>query len=209
MLSNTVISERQISTLSARAIPKPASDQNTDDIIPARYMKEITFSNVGEYVYIDERIKDGKEVQGHPFNNPKYRGAQILLAGPNYGCGSSREHAPQALYRYGIRAVIAPSFAEIFAGNCASLGLIAARVAPEAMEELLSFVEGSPEEELHIDLSSKLLSYGPKSTAIEMPEGRRRSFLDGTWDAMAVLMQNEEGIEGVRKSLDYLFPTSR
>ena len=116
MSDKFIIPENQIIEVNGRGIPKPANDQNTDDIIPARYLKEITFANMGEYAYFDERFKDGNPVEDHPFNDSKYQGATILIGGANYGCGSSREHAPQALHRYGVNAIVAPSFAEIFAG---------------------------------------------------------------------------------------------
>ena len=111
-MSDVKIEENIILEIKGKAIPKTTNDQNTDDIIPARFMKEITFANMGKYAYYDERYKDGEEIAEHPLN--KYQGGTILIGGANYGCGSSREHAPQALHRYGIKAVIAESFAEIF-----------------------------------------------------------------------------------------------
>src|SRR3989344_8528507 len=122
------IQEKAIEKIVGKAIPKPSNDQNTDDIVPARYLKEITFAKMGNYAYFDERFKDGKEVKEHVFNQPAHKGAKVLIAGANYGCGSSREHAPQALKRFGIDAIIAESFAEIFAGNCASLGIVGVTV---------------------------------------------------------------------------------
>lgn len=196
-----LIPENQIIKIIGRGIPKPANDQNTDDIVPARYLKEITFANMGEYVYFDERVKEG---ESHPFNDSKYQGARILVGGANYGCGSSREHAPQALHRYGIKVIIAPSFAEIFAGNCASLGIVGIIVSQQDATELADFVKQNPSIEIIINLADKIISYGSKSITFDMPEGRRQAFLNGTWDAMTILQQTETEVEKVIQRLNYV-----
>ena len=193
-----------IRKISGRAIPKPANDQNTDDIVPARYLKEITFARMGEYAYYDERFKDGKPVQNHPFNDARFKGANILVGGANYGCGSSREQAPQALQRYGISAIIAESFAEIFAGNCASLGVVGVTVPAGDVAYLAKLAETSPQSSVVIDLESKQISAGGKTIAFGIPEGRRRAFLDGTWDAMAILQADAAGIAAAERRLEYL-----
>jgi 3-isopropylmalate/(R)-2-methylmalate dehydratase small subunit len=211
------IEDKVISRIVGRAIPKPAAKQNTDDILPAQYLKEITFANMGKYVYDGERFKNGIPVAEHPFNDPQYAGRNILLAGADYGCGSSREHAPQGLYRFGIRAIVAESFHEIFAGNCASIGLVAVTAKKEDVEELVYEVNRAPLLDFQIDLNRKKLSYlamavgyGPNKCAssveldIDLPEGRRQAFLNGTWDALSVLGTNEEGIKKAEESLEYL-----
>lgn len=184
-----------IKTINGKAVPKTANDQNTDDIVPARFLKEITFKNMGKFVYCDERVKNGIEVKEHPFNNPKFAGANILIAGANYGCGSSREHAPQALRRFGINAIIAESFAEIFAGNCASLGLAGITVSKEEIARLAELVEKNPKTELAIDLETKKIEVNGQKISFEIPEGRRQAFLNGTWDAMAILKSKEKETE--------------
>jgi 3-isopropylmalate/(R)-2-methylmalate dehydratase small subunit len=200
-----IIKESSIDKIVGTAIPKPANDQNTDDIVPARYLKEITFANMGNYVYFDERYKDGQPVKDHPFNDEKYKGANILLAGANYGCGSSREHAPQALKRFGIKAIVAQSFAEIFAGNCASLGVVGVTVNGKKLDELIELVTKNPSTELTLSLSDKYVGLADGfKMGIDIPEGRRQAFLNGTWDAMTVLQQNQEGIKEVTQRLDYL-----
>jgi len=191
-----------IESVKGKAIPKTANDQNTDDIIPARFMKEITFANMGKYAYFDERYKDGKEIPSHPLN--KYKGGIILIAGANYGCGSSREHAPQALFRYGIRAIIAESFAEIFAGNCASLGIVGVTITKNEIDSLANFVEKNQKQEVIIDLKEKKVKYAGKEIECDLLEGRRQSFLNGTYDALTILQQNKEGIKSVEEKLDYL-----
>ncbi len=207
-MSELIILEKVIKIIEGTAIPKPANDQNTDDIVPARYLKEITFANMGEYAYHDERFKDGITVQDHPFNDTKYQGGNILIAGANYGCGSSREHAPQALMRYGIKGIIAESFAEIFAGNCASLGIVGVTAPSENISDLVELVQEFPEAKFKIDLNNKSVLYKYDTAEIdfffEIPEGRRQSFLNGTWDAMAVLQRDEEGIKRVEEKLPYL-----
>lgn len=204
-----IIEDKIISQIEGIAVPKLANKQNTDDILPARFLKEITFANMGKYVYDGERNKDGKPVTEHPFNDPKYAGGNILLAGADYGCGSSREHAPQGLYRFGIRAIIAESFHEIFAGNCASIGLVAVTVPKSCIEQLAEYVRVDPSIKFKIDLTEKILSYkGVKydvnTMPFDIPEGRRQAFLNGTWDSLSVLGMNEEGIRKVEETLPYL-----
>ena len=191
--------------IEAEVLIKLLDNITTDDIMPARFMKEITFANMGKYVYFDERFaKNGTLVEEHPFNNKKYRGANILLAGANYGCGSSREHAPQALYKYGIRAIIAESFAEIFAGNCASLGIVGVTVASKDLASTSEAVKLNPSIEIEVDLAEKTVKCGTSAIKIEIPEGRRQAFLNGTWDAMAILQQNQGNVADVEKRLAYL-----
>ncbi len=204
MSEEVVISENQILKISGRGVPKTEDDQNTDDIMPARFLKEITFANMGKYAYYDERFKDGEEVETHPLNDSKYEGATILIGGNNYGCGSSREHAPQALHRYGIKAVIAPSFAEIFAGNCASLGVVGVTASKEEVVELAEFIKENPSEDIKIDLQEKTISYSDKTVSFDMLEGRRQAFLNGTWDAMTILEQSKTETESVAQGLEYL-----
>jgi len=203
-MSEFVIKENIISNVIGSGIPKPANDQNTDDITPARYLKEITFANMGKYAYIDERVKDGKEIPTHPFNDKKFAGGSILIAGANYGCGSSREHAPQALYRFGIRAIVAESFAEIFAGNCASLGIVGVTAAPKDIAAMIDFVDKNPSAKIIVDLTEKKVKFNENSAPIEILEGRRQAFLNGTWDALTILAQNKEGIKKVKENLPYL-----
>lgn len=196
------ITEKKIEYVRGSAIPKPEPDQDTDAIVPARFLKEITFGEMGTYVYFDERARHGDQ---HPFNDPRYKGATILVAGENYGCGSSREHAPQALKRFGINAIIAESFAEIFASNCESLGVLGVIVSKEDIAKLTKKIKSKPKEIFIIDLIKKLVLYGRnKELSLELPEGRRQSFLNGTWDAMAVLQQTPQETERTKQGLKYL-----
>ena len=145
--------------ISGRAVPIRGNDIDTDRIIPARYLKEITFARMGEFPFYDERFDAEGKPKPHPFNDAKYKGASILLVNKNFGCGSSREHAPQAIYRFGIHAVVGESFAAIFAGNCVMLGMPAVTVASSDIELLMQLVESNPQLVLTLDLESKKLFY--------------------------------------------------
>ncbi len=202
-MDDVIIPERVIKYVKGTAIPKPENDQNTDDIVPARYLKEITFKNMGNYAYYDERFIDGKPVEEHPFNNPVYNGAKVLIAGANFGCGSSREHAPQALHRYGIDVIIAESFAEIFAGNSASLGMVGVTVSPEEIAELAGYVQREPSTEFYIDLTKTVIRYDGNEMLFDIPEGGKNAFLTGTWDAMSILQLNEAKVDEVASRLPY------
>jgi len=203
-MTASIPNDSVITSVVGRGIPKTQNDQNTDDIIPARFMKEITFASMGKYVYYDERFKDGKLVPTHPLNDAKYSGGIILIAGANFGCGSSREHAPQALFRYGIKAIVAESFAEIFAGNCATLGIVGVTLPATEIALLAAEITKNPSTEITINLSEKKITYNKKSAALELPEGRRQSFLNGTWDALSVLAQKKSEILSTEKKIDYL-----
>ena len=153
----------KISKISGTAVPVRGNDIDTDRIIPARYLKEVTFARMGEYPFYDERFDAQGKSKPHPFNDPKYQGASILFVNKNFGCGSSREHAPQALYRFGIKAIVGESFAAIFAGNCVMLGFPAVTVGEREIEELIRSAESDPQIKFALDIEAKKLSYGTKS----------------------------------------------
>ncbi len=188
-LKNTSI----IESVKGRGIPLAENDVDTDRIIPARYLKFITFEGLGAYAFYDERFDEQGKPKSHPFNDPRYSGASILLAGANFGCGSSREHAPQALYRAGIRAIVAPSFAEIFAGNSTAIGMPTVMVSSLHLDTLITLVTQNPSTEIHIDLKNKTLTTSSGWTCpVDMNEGYRKAFLEGSWDSTAVLLANLE-----------------
>ncbi len=146
--------------IKGRAVPVVGDDIDTDRIIPARYLKEITFSKMGQYPFYDERFTAEGSMKDHPFNKPEYQGASILVANVNFGCGSSREHAPQALVRWGIRAIVAESFGEIFAGNCAMLGTPAVTASKADVAALQKLVAKNPATELVVDLEAMVVRAG-------------------------------------------------
>jgi len=182
----------KILTVEGRAVSVPGDDIDTDRIIPARFLKEITFQRMGEYPFYDERFGPGGKQKDHPFNRPEHQGACILLANSNFGCGSSREHAPQALVRWGIKAVVAESYAEIFAGNCVMMGTPAVTASPEDLTELQKLADESPETLFSLDLRSMELKAGGKVFSVKLPEGRRRALTEGTWDSTALLLANAD-----------------
>ncbi len=178
-----------IKSIRARAMPLRGDDTDTDRIIPARYLRCVTFDGLGKYAFQDERFDAAGKAKIHAFNEQRYQGAGILVVNRNFGCGSSREHAPQALARWGIKAIIAESFADIFSGNCAAIGLVAVNADSADIAKLQAAAEPGTAEAI-IDLESLTASIGSISVAIKMPDSRRSNFIAGTWDTTASLAAN-------------------
>jgi 3-isopropylmalate/(R)-2-methylmalate dehydratase small subunit len=194
----------KLKTYKGKAIPLHGNDIDTDRIIPARFMRCVTFRGLGKYAMYDERFSnDGKEKE-HIFNKGEYNKNTILLVNKNFGCGSSREHAPWALYDFGIRLIIGESFAEIFAGNCNSLGIPAIIVNQDQIRTLMNAVESDPGLELQVDLEELTIQYGSNSMNFTMPETYRQAMLEGEWDTTSILLQNTEKINNTANDLPYL-----
>jgi len=187
------------------------NDIDTDRIIPARYMKELTFDSLGQYSFYDQRFAASGKTTDHPFNDPRYRDASILLVNKNFGCGSSREHAPQALMRWGIRAVVGESFAEIFAGNCSAIGVPTLTVSSEQIEQLMKRVEADSATQLHVDLESRTLQAGDYSLSFNLSQSQAQLFLEGTWDTTNTLLEGLKQIQATAVRLPYVkdFPYAR
>lgn len=196
--------DAKVVRISGRALPVRGNDIDTDRIIPARYLKEITFSRMGEYPFFDERFDASGKPKPHPFNDPKYRGASILLVNKNFGCGSSREHAPQALYRFGIHAIVGESFAAIFAGNCVMMGVPTVTVGPAEIEELMKLAEGSPQTAFTLDLETKRLSFGERQIPFDIPDTYRSALTSGSWDSTSMLHANLDKVRKVAGRLPYV-----
>ena len=195
----------KISKVSGTAIPVRGNDIDTDRIIPARYLKEVTFARMGEYPFYDERFDAEGKTKPHPFNDAKYKGASILFVNKNFGCGSSREHAPQALFRFGIKAIVGESFAAIFAGNCVMLGIPAVTLGEREMEELIRLAESASQTNFTLDLAAKKLSYGTdRSVSVAIPESSRKALLEGSWDSTAMLRANLDKAKTVAARLPYM-----
>jgi 3-isopropylmalate/(R)-2-methylmalate dehydratase small subunit len=190
--------------MEGRAIPLPGDDIDTDRIIPARYLREISFETLGRYAFQDERFDEKGAPKPHPLNDPRFSGGAILLVGRNFGCGSSREHAPQSLMRMGIQAFIGESFAEIFSGNCTALGLPAARVSHEDAATLRALAERDPGARFVVDLEASTIVAGGRRFSFTMPESDRRSLVTGDWDTTSVLLANEAGIRATAERLPYV-----
>lgn len=186
------------------AVPMRGNDIDTDRIIPARYLKEVTFARMGEYPFYDERFDGAGRKKDHPFNDPEYKGAAILFVNKNFGCGSSREHAPQALHRFGIKAIVGESFAAIFAGNCTMMGLPAVVVGAKEIDQLMKSVEENPRTEYSVDLETKTLSYDNVKIAIDLPETYRTALIMGSWDSTALLRANLEQVKKTAAKLPYM-----
>ena len=194
----------KINGYSGKGIPVRGNDIDTDRIIPARFMKCVTFEGLGAYAFNDERVDGEGKSKGHPFDDSRWAGHPVLVGNANFGCGSSREHAPQALKDYGIRAIVGESFAEIFAGNCSSLGMPAVTMAPVDVDSLQSLIELQPETMVEIDLDSMEVKAGSAAWPAGMPEAYRQALLDGSWDSTAVLAAAAEDIDSVAAGLPYV-----
>ena len=186
--------------MTGRGIPLPGNDIDTDRIIPARFLKEVTFETMGEHVFEDAR----KQNPEHPFNSPAYRGASVLVVGQNFGCGSSREHAPQALMRWGIRAIVGGSFAEIFFGNCVMLGIPCLVASQEDLEWLQKAIAKSPQVPVTVDVEKQEVHFGDHAIKASIPDGARNQLVGGTWDSTAVLLEAGAAIEETAGKLPYV-----
>lgn len=185
----------KISQIAGTGVYVPGDDVDTDRIIPARYMKCVTFDGLGEYAFYDERFDARGGKKSHPLNDPRHDGASILLGGRNFGCGSSREHAPQALYRHGFRAVIAESFAEIFFGNSITLGMPCLVMDGRDIRALAALIEEAPQTEINLDIAAGQVNMADVSFPGVLPDHAREALVNGRWDAIADLL---EGLDEVR-----------
>lgn len=193
-----------IAEVVGRAVPVPGDDIDTDRIIPARFMKCVTFDGLGDYVFYDVRKNEDGTDRPHPLNDPRFAGASILISGNNFGCGSSREHAPQAIYRSGFRAVVAEGFAEIFFGNSIQLGMPCVTASATDLEALRAAVGEDPEMLVTVDVEAKEVRFGGRSIPCEIREGARNALLNGKWDPLQDLLSHAEQVEAVAAGLPYM-----
>jgi len=198
------MTDKAIQKVTGRGIAVRGNDIDTDRIIPARFLKEITFSRMGEYPFYDERFGEDGSRKDHPFNEEERQGASVLVVNDNFGCGSSREHAPQSLYRWGIKAVLAESLAEIFAGNCTMIGLAAVTLKPEDIKEIQKMVLDDSGLNLELDLLKKTVRCGGKSYEITIPESGRQALIEGTWDSTALLLSRLDRARATAGNLPYM-----
>jgi 3-isopropylmalate/(R)-2-methylmalate dehydratase small subunit len=186
--------------VTGRGIPVPGNDIDTDRIIPARFLKAVTFDDMGNHAFEDAR----KQNPEHPFNNPAFQGASVLVVGFNFGCGSSREHAPQALMRWGIRAIVGGSFGEIFFGNCLMLGIPCLTASAEDLEWLQKAVSRAPQQPVSVDVEKQEVRFGDRVIRATVPGGPRNQLVQGTWDSTAVLLEAGAAIEATAGKLPYV-----
>ena len=193
-----------ISRIRGTGIPLAGNDIDTDRIIPARFMKCVTFDGLGEKAFFDERFDQKGNRREHPFNEDRYGKGQILVVGKNFGCGSSREHAPQSLRDFGINALIGESFAEIFAGNCTVMGMPAVCIEPADRKGIADRIDADPEIELEMDLDGQVVRMGGNEIPFTMPESSRQLLITGTWDTTSVLLAGRLEIEKTANRIPYL-----
>lgn len=192
-----------IETITGKGLPLRGNDIDTDRIIPARFLKCVTFEGLGNFAFEDDIEDLKKQGKTHPFRDEKYKNACILVSNRNFGCGSSREHAPQALLRFGIKAIIAESYSEIFFGNCVSIGVPCFIASHEVAEELLNLIEKNPSEKITVDVKKVKAFIGEKEFELKLAKGPQGQFLDGSWNARSTLLLNKDKIEALEASLPY------
>jgi 3-isopropylmalate/(R)-2-methylmalate dehydratase small subunit len=185
-------------------LPLRGDDIDTDRIIPARFLKSITFEGLQHHLFEDDRKQlEATGAATHPVSDPAYASARVMVVQTNFGCGSSREHAPQAIYRRGIRAVVGHSFSEIFFGNSVALGMPCPTTSRENTEAIIAIVERNPSADLVVDLSSMTLTAEGRAFEITLPAAAREAFLDGSWDATGLLLENYDEVRAVAARLPY------
>jgi 3-isopropylmalate/(R)-2-methylmalate dehydratase small subunit len=197
----------RIAAIEGTAIPLPGDDIDTDRIIPARYLRTVSFEGLEAHVFEDDRsasLTAGRKSAAHAFDDSRFAGASVLLVHSNFGCGSSREHAPQAIYRWGIRAIVGVSFSDIFFGNAALIGLPCVTAALEDLNVLMSAVEQNPVIRLRVDLNGLTCAAGDFSCTIRMPAAARDAFVSGTWDTTGMLLERYEEVRALANQLPYV-----
>lgn len=191
----------QVKTVSGRGVPVVGNDIDTDRIIPARYLRCVTFEGLGDKAFADDRAQAKGQ---HPFDRPQYQGADILVVNGNFGCGSSREHAPQALQKWGIQAIVGESFAEIFFGNCLAMGVPCVTAEPETVKQLQRILEENPQAPITVDLEAMDVRSGDFQASVSMPEGVRQTLITGTWDSCGQLVKQVNQVRETAAKLPYL-----
>lgn len=194
---------RSISALNGFGMPLAGHDIDTDRIYPARFLRTLSFEGIEEHLFRDDRA-DCPSDSPHPFDDPRFGQATVLIVNRNFGCGSSREHAPQALYRWGIRGLIGESFADIFADNARRLGMVCVALSHHDVQELADAVDDCPTTPLHVDIAGLVVRTGSASYAATMSPTTRKMLLGGLWDTTALLAEAPEAVREVASSLPYV-----
>jgi 3-isopropylmalate/(R)-2-methylmalate dehydratase small subunit len=190
----------RIRQIRGSGLPLRGDDIDTDRIIPARFLKSITFEGLQDHLFEDDRA----QIANHPTGNPRYATARVMVVQSNFGCGSSREHAPQAIHRRGVRAVIGQSFSEIFFGNSVVLGMPCPTTSRENTEALLAIVEHDPSAEIAVDLEGMTVTAAGRTFDISLPAAAREAFLEGSWDATGLLLDHYDEVRAVAARLPYV-----
>ncbi len=190
----------RVEKIRGTALPVRGDDIDTDRIIPARFLKSVSFEGLEDHLFEDDR----QQLDTHPVSNAAYRSAAVMIVNANFGCGSSREHAPQAIRRRGIQAVIGQSFSEIFFGNAVVLGMPCPTASAETVNALMTAVERDPTTEIGVDLSAMRVTANGRAYDLSLPPAAREAFLDGSWDATGLLLERYEQVEAVAARLPYV-----
>jgi 3-isopropylmalate/(R)-2-methylmalate dehydratase small subunit len=198
------MSLEKITSITGRGVFVPGNDIDTDRIIPARFMKCVTFDGLGEFLFYDVRKNADGTDKPHPLNDPRFKGATILLSGANFGCGSSREHAPQAIQKYGFKAILAENFAEIFFGNCTTLGIPCATASREDIAEVAAAIEKNPQTEIVVDVARQEVRFGDQAIKAEVRDAARDALVNGRWDAIGELLDGVPAMKATAAKLPYL-----
>jgi 3-isopropylmalate/(R)-2-methylmalate dehydratase small subunit len=194
----------KIQQVTGRAVHVPGEEIDTDRIIPARFLRCVTFDGLGEHLFRDVRFNADGSPTDHPLNDPRHAGATILVADRNFGCGSSREHAPQSIAKYGFKAIVAESFAEIFFGNSTALGMPCASLPRASLEQLASLVEAQPTTQVTVDLVAQVVRANNQTWPFAMKEGARQALIDGLWDPIGQLLEAQDQIRARAAALPYM-----
>jgi 3-isopropylmalate/(R)-2-methylmalate dehydratase small subunit len=196
----------KITSITGRGVYVPGNDIDTDRIIPARFMKCVTFDGLGEFLFFDVRKNADGSDKTHPLNDARFKAASILFSGANFGCGSSREHAPQAIQKYGFRAVIAENFAEIFFGNCTTLGIPCATAAREDIARIAAAIQADPAVEIVIDVDLQVIRFGGETIRAAVRATDRDALINGRWDAIGELLDGMSAMQATAAKLPYFLP---
>jgi 3-isopropylmalate/(R)-2-methylmalate dehydratase small subunit len=194
----------EVDSVSGTGVPIRGNDIDTDQIIPARFMKVVTFDGLGEFAFFDQRYEDDDTPKDHPMNEARFQDASVMVVNANFGCGSSREHAPQALMRWGIDGIVGESFAEIFAGNCLALGIPTVTADAETVEAIQAFVDENPNTEIEIDVEAETVTYGDTVVDVTVDDAQRKALVDGEWDTTALMRSNRNAVRELAGSLPYV-----
>ena len=197
---------KKILKVTGTCVPAAGDDVDTDRIIPARYLKCVTFDGLGEFLFYDVRFDENGQPTNCSLNDARFKGATIMIAGRNFGCGSSREHAPQAIYRYGFRAIVAESFAEIFFGNSTTLSIPCVTVSRQDLDRIREIVESEPKIEMTIDLTKETIRLGGDEFPASVLPSARDALINGRWDPIAELLEGRASVEERVAQLSYLAP---
>jgi 3-isopropylmalate/(R)-2-methylmalate dehydratase small subunit len=195
---------RRLTIIEGTAVPVPGQDIDTDRIIPARFLKAISFEGLEAHVFEDDRIQARQQGHPHPFDTDAYRGAALLLVNRNFGCGSSREHAPQALKRWGIQAVIGESFSEIFFGNSLAIGMPCVSIPKADADALIADVARDPTTSLRLDVVNQTLTAGGRVVPVALPKPAHEALVSGAWDATGMLLDDFAEVQAVSQRLPYV-----